>query len=826
MPRASDSLNPQLSSTKTIGLLDHMGYGNLGDAAIQDAVIANIRKRLPNSLIVGFSFVPDDTKKRHGITSYPITWWYPTLTVTESHPADKANFKSALKKLPVIYSLAKRPLDLVREGAFWLQSYWVLRTLDLLIISGGGQLSELWGGPWSHPYRIFQFSLLTKAARKKLYFLNVGAGPLKHPLSRFFIKCALRSADYRSFRDADSEELVRSLGVEAKTHVYPDPAYALAIGERLRHAPPSGSMAIVGLNPFGFCDPRIWPRKDASLYHEYLEKITCFSQWLLDQGYTLRVFTTEMSVDRYAIEDLKARLLSRLVSPDVVSQVFPTPAESVKDLLHQMSQFDYIVTPKFHGIIFSHLLRKPVIALSYGRKMDVAMRAVGQEKFCRDVEHFDVSWLESAFRALVAESASIRLRSGAEVETRAAKLSQQFDGLFQPTFGNPAPTRLPVGSWNFDCESHVCNGITTADLKTSKTVEPLVSIVTPVHNEERHLAECIESILAQTYQNWEYIIVDNCSTDTSLEIARRYAAKDRRIRISENSRLLEAIPNHSRALRQICPTSKYCKVVFGDDWIFPECLERMVALAEDHPSIGLVGAFVLEGVHIKCTGLAYPSTVISGREICRRHFLENVYVFGSANSVLYRSDLVRSHDPFYHPTNIHADTEACFRLLTTSDFGFVHQVLSFTRVRPGSLATSSERMQTGHASTLRILLTHGSAYLSKEELAERLTRHLSEYYQFLAKTMVLGADNEIWQYHRAKLTESGVGFSRVLLAKAMAGLLSSALLTPKESVQRVLTRLKFLNLRRRRRDVIPAALPADVGDTIGRQDVIHAQTGE
>jgi polysaccharide pyruvyl transferase WcaK-like protein len=448
--RRADEFPMRDKPIKTIGLLDHMGYGNLGDAAIQDAVITNIHKRLPNTRIVGFSLVPDDTARRHGIQSYPIQWWYPTLQAAEEQSCDrvsrKSAVKSALKNIPLIYPLAKRLSDLLREAAFWLQSYWVLKTLDLLIISGGGQLSELWGGPWSHPYKIFQFSLLTKAAGKKLYFLNVGAGPLKHPLSRFFIRCALRLADYRSFRDDDSKELVRSLGVTAKTHVYPDPAYALEVGKRLRHMPPEDSRPIVGLNPFGFCDPRIWPRKDTSLYHEYLEKIACFSQWLLDEGYTLRLFTTEMSVDRYAIEDLKARLLSRLVSPDLVSQTFPTPAESVKDLLHQMSHFDYIVTSKFHGIIFSHLLRKPVIALSYGRKMDVVMRAVGQEQFCGDVERFKVSWLESTFRTLVAESASIGLRSGAEVETRAAKLSKQFDGLFPPAIGNSTPTRLPAGS--------------------------------------------------------------------------------------------------------------------------------------------------------------------------------------------------------------------------------------------------------------------------------------------------------------------------------------------------------------------------------------------
>jgi hypothetical protein len=55
-----------------IGLLDHMGYGNLGDAATQDVVIANIRKRIPNAELVGFSLIPSDTLQRHGIPSYPI----------------------------------------------------------------------------------------------------------------------------------------------------------------------------------------------------------------------------------------------------------------------------------------------------------------------------------------------------------------------------------------------------------------------------------------------------------------------------------------------------------------------------------------------------------------------------------------------------------------------------------------------------------------------------------------------------------------------------------------------------------------------------------
>jgi polysaccharide pyruvyl transferase WcaK-like protein len=275
-----------------------------------------------------------------------------------------------------------------------------------------------------------------------LYFLNVGAGPLKQPLSRFFVRCAVQLADYRSFRDDDSRDLIRSLGVKSMMHVYPDPAYALEVEDHLKGTRRNGSMPVVGLNPIGFCDSRIWPRKDDSVYREYLEKVTRFSVWLLEQGYNLRVFTNETSVDHNAIEDLRAGLLSRL-SPELVSPVFRRASWGVKDVLEEMSEFDVVVTSKFHGIIFSNLLGKPVIALSYHRKMDLAMRGTGQDRFCADIERFDVEWLINAFQSLVAASNSIRLISSAAVGAYAARLAEQFDSLFLNDAGM-APLKVAV----------------------------------------------------------------------------------------------------------------------------------------------------------------------------------------------------------------------------------------------------------------------------------------------------------------------------------------------------------------------------------------------
>src|SRR5215470_2505285 len=96
-----------------------------------------------------------------------------------------------------------------------------------------------------------------------------------------------------------------------------------------------------------------------------------------------------------------------------------------------------------------------------------------------------------------------------------------------------------------------------------------VSIVVPVYQGASTLTECLTSILNQTYRHWDCTVVENCSTDGSLEIARQFAAQDPRIRVVENRTRLPALANHNAAMRQIAAGSKYCKVVFADDWIFP-----------------------------------------------------------------------------------------------------------------------------------------------------------------------------------------------------------------------------------------------------------------
>lgn len=321
--------------------------------------------------------------------------------------------------------------------------------------------------------------------------------------------------------------------------------------------------------------------------------------------------------------------------------------------------------------------------------------------------------------------------------------------------------------------------------------EPLVSVVTPVYNGESYLRQCIESVLAQTYTRWDYVIVNNCSTDRSLEIAREYAARDPRIRVQNNENFVRVMNNYNIAVQQISPASKYCKVVAADDWLFPDCLEKMVGLAEEHPSVIIVQAYRLQEEKVAGDGLPYPSTVVPGKDVCRTWLLTGgPSVLGAPSTLMYRSDIVRSRHSFYNESNLHSDTEVCLEFLEHHDYGFVHQVLTFQRMREESMTSYSQAFQTYLPRRLYDLVTYGPKYLSEKELEGAIREHLSEYYRYLGWQVFKGRDRQFWGLHRGKLASLGYPMSRVRLAAHALSYLLDIVLNPKNTVEKAIQRLR------------------------------------
>jgi glycosyltransferase involved in cell wall biosynthesis len=300
------------------------------------------------------------------------------------------------------------------------------------------------------------------------------------------------------------------------------------------------------------------------------------------------------------------------------------------------------------------------------------------------------------------------------------------------------------------------------------TSPPLVSVLTPVYNGEKYLVDCIESILRQTYKNWEYTIVNNCSTDRTLEIAQNYANENPKIRIHNNQHFLNLVENSNHAFHLISKESKYCKIVHADDWLFPECIEKMVEVAESNPTVGIVSSYRLDEKSVNCDGLPYPSTVISGRKVCRSTILGEYFLYGSPTTVLIRSDIIQSRRSFYNEYGFsHEDTEACYDVLKDFDFGFVHKILSFTRRHNETSTTICKRINSYIFFDIFIHKKYGPIYLSDQEYKELLRMKIKRYYRFLAKSIFQRKGDEFWNYHKRGLRKIGIPLSYIELSKAI-----------------------------------------------------------
>lgn len=294
---------------------------------------------------------------------------------------------------------------------------------------------------------------------------------------------------------------------------------------------------------------------------------------------------------------------------------------------------------------------------------------------------------------------------------------------------------------------------------------PLVSVVTPVYNGADHIGECIESVQSQSYEHWDYTIVNNRSEDQTLEIVQEFVRDDPRIRVRDNDEFLSHIANHNEALRQISADSAYCKVLAADDRLHPDYLSETVRVAVSDPRITIVGTYASDGTRVRYRGVPEELEVIPGRDVCRRNLLGGPYVFGPPTTVLYRSDIVRSRESFYDERNFHSDTEVCFEFLADRLFGFVHRVLAYIRVRDESMTTRAERIDSYRTGWLRVLLHHGHHYLEPDELERLIQQHLRSYRRFLGDELFKFRGDDFWSFHREQLADLGYPIRRLDMAR-------------------------------------------------------------
>lgn len=298
--------------------------------------------------------------------------------------------------------------------------------------------------------------------------------------------------------------------------------------------------------------------------------------------------------------------------------------------------------------------------------------------------------------------------------------------------------------------------------------EPFVSVVTPFYNTAPYLAQCIESVLAQTYRNFEYLLVDNCSTDGSSEIAESFARQDDRIRLVRQPSFLSQVQNYNSALEHISPQSRYLKLVQADDLLFPDCLSSMVQVFERRESVGLVSSYWLKGNEVRGSGFPFNATLVCGKEVVRLYLRKGIWVFASPTTVMYRSSLIKKGQPFYDESQLHEDTQKCMEILKDWDFGFVPQVLSFSRLENESISSKVRYFQPDVLDRYITVQRHAAAFLAADEATELKNALKLQYYRILAHEALRGRTRAFWQYHKTGLSTLGGTIDRPYLALQVA----------------------------------------------------------
>ncbi len=171
---------------------------------------------------------------------------------------------------------------------------------------------------------------------------------------------------------------------------------------------------------------------------------------------------------------------------------------------------------------------------------------------------------------------------------------------------------------------------------------PFITVFTPNYNKSDFLSETIESILNQTYSNFEYVIVDDCSTDNSWEIIQSYASKDNRIKAYRNELNCAIVETRNRGLNHSSDDAKYFAIIDSDDVATPERLQSQVKFLEENLEYGLVGsdAIIIDEDSQKIGYRTYPHTDAEIREKIVRF---NPF---TQSSITIRKEAIREIGPY------------------------------------------------------------------------------------------------------------------------------------------------------------------------------------
>ncbi len=232
---------------------------------------------------------------------------------------------------------------------------------------------------------------------------------------------------------------------------------------------------------------------------------------------------------------------------------------------------------------------------------------------------------------------------------------------------------------------------------------PVVSVCIPTYNYAKYLTQSIESVLSQSYTDYELIVVDDCSTDETDRLMIKLASRDARIRYYRNSSNLGMVANWNYCLK--LASGKYIKFLFADDLLISiDALGKMVDLINRDYDVSLVASSRMiineKSENIACWKYLDHDAVVSCPKVIKDCFVNDYNYIGEPTAVLFKKeDAVRGFDANYRQL---VDLEMWFHLLEKGRLAYIREPLCAFRIHEEQQTAVNAKEQRAEFENLKL----------------------------------------------------------------------------------------------------------------------------
>lgn len=394
-----------------VGLLGMYLSNNLGDTAIQTAIMQALRERFGPVKFLGICSNAPDTVRTHGIAAVESSGKGPLVEPETNH-------ESFSPGTPLTESGAAPSRWLPQPLARLRRIDRIAASLDLLIVSGGGQIDDYWGGPWAQPFRLLLWSASARRHRVPVAFVGVGLDELATRLGAWFSILALHMARFRAFRDSGSVDALQSMGLKATSIVCPDPAFGL------RPLPPVVSR---GNTPYVVISPiarSAWSGAEGAEYEAYLGSLAAVAERLLKAGLAVCFACSQTRMDPRVVQRVRQKMRA-----EAEAQCTYETIATVDDFLRVTSAAQLVIASRLHAAILALVAGTPVVAIAYSRKGKQLMGDMHLSEYCIDLREANADAVMATVKRALAQRELLRDRIAKQCLAFRASLESTVDLL-------------------------------------------------------------------------------------------------------------------------------------------------------------------------------------------------------------------------------------------------------------------------------------------------------------------------------------------------------------------------------------------------------------